>query len=375
MLILAEELKNRGLKPDNFVVETVDLTGLFERTVSPVLRGVLDLGGTIAGANLAGFHGILGFEPFEGIRLGSELADIARSYGYGGIFHSDELPAYGISETEVRDVKAKLAAADDDAFFLLAGVDQDLEAVTRYFQSRIKRAFQGSPAETRSPTEDGRTRFSRPRPGSARMYPETDISPIPISEEILARINESLPPSYSSQIETYVSKHQLSPKLAKQVFDSDRQGLFEDIVRTTHVQGSIVATTITETLVSLDRDAHDTSKILDSHLRRIFELLSEGIIAKEAIPEILTVIAEGKVDNADSAIQELSLSTLSITDLEQIIRTIVTEYRWRPGQKANDSFGPLMGEVMSKVRGRADGQKVSSLLRKAIDEVSTSASS
>ncbi len=375
MLMVAQELQKRGLDAKRVAIEVVDLTALFDRTTSPVLRGNLDSKGSVFGARLEGFKGILGYEPFDGIRLGSELADIARSHGYLGMFHSDELPAYGISEAEVSSVKSKLSTGDNDAFILLVGVDQDPKTTASFLENRIRDAYNGAPAETRSPTEDGKTRFSRPRPGAARMYPETDIFPIPVQDEFLAKIKDSLPPSYSSQIDTYISKYHLSPKLAKQVFDSDRQRLFDEIATASKVAGSVVATALTETMVSLERDGRDTSRINDDHLRRLFEVLGEGRIAKEAIPDILKVIAEGEANSTDKAIQALSLSRLGSTDLEEIIQKTVEENHDELTKHGKDSFGPLMGKVMVKVRGKADGKEVSSVLKKIIGELLNSSRS
>ena len=42
-------------------------------------------------------------------RLGRELASSAKQAGVAGIFHSDELPAYGITETEVKRVREKMS--------------------------------------------------------------------------------------------------------------------------------------------------------------------------------------------------------------------------------------------------------------------------
>ena len=41
------------------------------------------------------------------IRLGKELSQIVRFYGIGGIFHSDELPGYGISKEDVDNITGK----------------------------------------------------------------------------------------------------------------------------------------------------------------------------------------------------------------------------------------------------------------------------
>ncbi len=46
--------------------------------------------------------GMFGYSPYEGIRLGKEVAELVRFFGIGGIFHSDELPNYGVEKIRFR---------------------------------------------------------------------------------------------------------------------------------------------------------------------------------------------------------------------------------------------------------------------------------
>ena len=65
-------------------------------------------------------NGIFGKEWTPGIRLGKDIAELVRFFGLGGIFHSDELPAYGIEENELDGLKEKLQIQPNDAFLLFA---------------------------------------------------------------------------------------------------------------------------------------------------------------------------------------------------------------------------------------------------------------
>src|SRR3990172_5111886 len=140
------------------------------------------------GMRLQGFRGMLSFEPLPGVRLGRELAENVRFYGIGGVFHSDELPADGLTESEIERLRARLNCGPSDAFVILAGPEQSLGFAFGAMVERLKEAFRGIPSETRGPTPKGETRFSRPGPGAARMYPETDIPPIPIPKELVERL-------------------------------------------------------------------------------------------------------------------------------------------------------------------------------------------
>ncbi len=50
---------------------------------------------------------------------------------------------------------------------------------------------------------DGSTIFSRPRPGSSRMYPETDILPIPVDSQLLFNLKQETPLSWNDLINQY----------------------------------------------------------------------------------------------------------------------------------------------------------------------------
>ena len=55
-----------------------------------------------------------------------------------------------------------------------------------------------------------------------------------------------------------------------------------------------------------------------------------------------------------------------VTDLEEIVRTIVLERREFVKEKGMGALGPLMGIVMAEVRGSVDGRLVSQILKQEI---------
>lgn len=365
LLEIAKKLKSR-IPVERFEPISVNVSDVFKSSESKLMRKVLNGNGAVFGIKLPKFRGVLGYEPESGIRLGKEMADLVKFYGFGGIFHSDELPAYGINEKDVSNVSNELSIEKDDAFILLAGVKENMEIAISALKARSKQAFEGVPPETRGSTIDGQTKYIRPKPGSARMYPETDIPPIAIDDDLLNKVRESLPPPYEEQIDFYRSKYSLSDKLARQIYDSDYSGLFDEITNNTKISPSFIAATLTETLVSISRETLDNSLIDEECLIDAFTLLDKGMVAKEAIIDILTYIAEGKADNARDAIEKLSLSSLTKELLDEIVRDIVEKNKEIVRKRRDESFSILMGKVMEQVRGKADGKVVSSVLRETI---------
>jgi glutamyl-tRNA(Gln) amidotransferase subunit E len=106
LLGLTEELASRGVGEEGLNGDLVDTSTLFKGTKSRILKNALKKGGKVLAVRLPGFAGIVGSELCPGRRLGTEMADHARFHGgVKGIFHTDELPAYDISEEEVQALK------------------------------------------------------------------------------------------------------------------------------------------------------------------------------------------------------------------------------------------------------------------------------
>ena len=82
---------------------------LFEDTESKILKSAE----TIKAVVLKGFDGLIGREVQPGRRFGTEIASYAKKRGVSGIFHSDELPAYGITQEEVDKVSDFLKIGDE----------------------------------------------------------------------------------------------------------------------------------------------------------------------------------------------------------------------------------------------------------------------
>ena len=161
--------------------EVTDVTDIFKGCQSKVVGSAVSGGGKVLAVKLCGFAGVL--NDGGKLRLGAEMAQLARTKaGVKGIFHSDELPAYGIEQDHVDKVREHLILTGDDAFVLCAEKEEKagtaLEAVTE----RAKEALLYVPEETRDPQPDGTSRYMRPLPGAARMYPETDVPPVLLTE-------------------------------------------------------------------------------------------------------------------------------------------------------------------------------------------------
>ncbi|MGC9096599.1 MAG: Glu-tRNA(Gln) amidotransferase subunit GatE [Infirmifilum sp.] len=373
LLEIRDELVARGLSVTDILFEPVDVSKYFEKTKSKVARSALEKGGVALALKLKGFKGILGKEIQPGRRFGTELADRARYWArVGGIFHSDELPGYGISEEEVKILSEVLSLGENDAFVLVFDEREKALKALEAVYKRVLEAFSGVPEETRAANTDGTTRFMRPRPGKARMYPETDIRPIVISSQLIEKLKGELPEPPEETLKRLKKHYGLSDVLAQQLFSSEYLFFFEELVQETGVQPVIAATLLTNTLKSLRREGVNVEVLEEEHIKRVLKAVAENKLAKEAIPEVLRALAENPESSVEDVIEKLSLRGLTLQELERLVDEIISERKQLIMEKKEKAFSPIMGIVMEKVRGKIDGKIVAEVVRKKITEAISS---
>lgn len=359
---IAKKLTERNINESEFIDTVTDVTDLLRNSSSKVLKRIITDDSKIIAFVLHGFNGILSFEPYPGIRLGKELGDLVKSYGIGGIFHSDELPNYGISIDDVQSISSVLRMNKNDAFILVGGSITLLNTVLFELFNRIKKSFSGVVPETRYVRIDGITAFSRPRPGSSRMYPETDIPYISIDENTMKGLSKNIPQPWDVVIEQISKKYDINKTLAENIFDSQYFILFEKIISQTSISPSFIISKLTEDLVSLERDGYDTSILTEDVLFYLFMQLNNSRISKESVPIIFEKLLKKEVDDVEEVIRSFGTDNLTEEFVDDTISRIINENKKVISEKGLDAVGLLMGRCMEILRGKIDGEKVNKKL-------------
>ena len=366
LILIAEKLKKLSItisKEDVF-----DITEVFKDCESKIIQNALKLKIKIKAILVRNFSGMFGFEPYPGIRLGKEIGQLVRFFGVGGVFHSDELPNYGINDSDVDNVKKYLKLVDGDGFLIIAGEDSKLDYAIDSIINRIKDATQGVPAETRGATQDGETIFLRPRPGASRMYPETDIPSISVLPEEIKLAKENIPKSWNDSIAEIQQKYSLNSQLSEQIFDSEYLELFEKICKNKKNSPNFVASILCSSITNLQRKGFDAILLKPEHIIESFELLASDKIPKESLEIIFESIMSGKSENVSIAIQSTDVSSMGEDELNDILDKIIQNNMDLVKERGENALVTLMGIAMKEVRGKASGKMVNALLRKKILE-------
>ena len=300
-------------------------------------------------------------------RVGTELSDRAKFWGrVGGIFHSDEMPNYGITPEEVNSVRKAVIAGEADAFVFVADTSENVADALKAVVERAQELVTGVPAETRTAKDDGTTRYMRPRPGAARMYPETDIPPQPVTDQLIEKIRSNLPEPADKKVARMIKKHGLNEKLAKQLADSEYTFLFEDLAGISGVQASTVAAFLTETLKALKREGVQIDVVSEEQMKSIFQAVGSGELAKEALPNVFGWLSKNEGKTVQDAIAALGLKMFTEAELTSIVDRVVAANKPQVEKKGKGAYGILMGAVMKEVRGKANPELVAKLLKERL---------
>lgn len=370
LVVISQRLRERNVDASRTGEGIVDVTEIMRACESRIVQKILGGPNSVFAAFKApGFSGLVGFEPYPDIRIGKELGRLVKFYGLDGVFHSDELPNYGITDGVVAGLKAKLDTGPDDALILIGGEKRRVELATTAVVNRLKSAVDGVVAETRAATPDGQTVYLRPRPGAARMYPETDIPTIAVPQSQLQHLGRRVPLPWDVQLEELSKRYGLNQKLAGQIFDSDYLVAFEEIASKTRVPANFIASKLTEDIVSIQRQGGDPSRLTSDAISEVFARLDSGSIAKESVGPIFEKLMKNEAKSVQEAIEKAGAASISDDELARIIDGVISDNMALVKAKGSGAMSTLMGRAMAVLRGKADGQKINAVLKEKLDKL------
>ena len=369
--IISDKIKEKeiALEAINKISDVFPVTELLKDCNSKIIKDSLQNKNQIKAIRMKKFGGLIGFEPYPDIRLGKEIGQLVRFFGIGGVFHSDELPNYGIDDSDIYKIRNLLTLDENDAFLIIAGNIPSLDFAVESIINRINDARNGPPAETRAATTTGETVFLRPRPGASRMYPETDIPTIQITKDEIDLAKSKVPKPWAESLLDIQNKYKINAQLSEQIFDSEYFTLFEKICGDGKSSPNFVASVLCSTITNLQRKGLNAKLLKPDEISNTFELLKKKEITKESIEIVFEQIMSGKVLTALDAVEKASITQLSQSDLEKILDEIIEKNYDKIKEDGMRSVSAIMGVVMKEVRGKTSGSLVNELTTKKIKAI------
>lgn len=346
----------------------VDVTSALKNCSSKMISDALKKGKKVKCIKLEKFAGLLGRELQPEKRLGTEFANYAKARaGVKGIFHSDEnLEKYGISKEEINAIKKAVSASEKDAFVFVFGTDTECENALKAVSERAAQCAFGVPEETRNALPNGNTEYSRPLPGAARMYPETDLEVKIIEKSYLQNLKKELPLEVSEREKIY-AKWGLSKNLIEGMKLDNWACFFEKKAKEGY-DATKVAILLLETLTTLKREGVNVENFSEEMIGEFLKAEKEGKFTKEVSNDILRAWAKEPEKTIDEIIEKQGIGKAGKGELEKIIGKIVEKNASLIKDRGDYAVGALMGEAMKELKGKASGQEISEMLRKKIAE-------
>ena len=178
LISVKEELAERGVKTEAIKPDFIDVSRVFEGTKCKVIRKVVDKNQVIMAVKLPALLGyssgnlcLISVSEQNFLTAPSSGAELAAS----STLTNCSLLWYRTRRNRGR--AETVGAGEMDAFVFVADTAENVADALKAVVERAQELVRGVPAETRTAKDDGTSRYMRPRPGAARMYPETDIPP------------------------------------------------------------------------------------------------------------------------------------------------------------------------------------------------------
>jgi len=217
--------------------------------------------------------------------------------------------------------------------------------------------------EVRKALENGSSVFLRPLPGSARLYPETDILPIEVDKAWLDDLRKHLTEDVEHIFER-LGCLGIKEDVAKQLIVSDKLPWFDKLIKK-GIEPNAIIHVLLSLLTQLKREGINTENISYKKIEHTLLMLKKGEITKESLRDILIYASKNPDLDIEIVVKQLDIKTMSVDRAKAIINEIVKKNKHV--LKMNRPENVLMGIVMKELRGKVPGKLVMDIIKEIIE--------
>jgi Glu-tRNA(Gln) amidotransferase subunit E-like FAD-binding protein len=239
---------------------------------------------------------------------------------------------------------------------------QDMKVFQKAAENEILRqkklSDEGTPVEmeVRNVLKDSSSKFMRPLPGSARMYPETDLPLLKISRDFINEAKKDLP-KLRLDVEKELKKKGLDKEMIKLLFKQGKLNLFEELVKVLNnpvLIGKMTLLWVKDIAKHEKKTLEEVEEILEDYYFDILKFVKIGKIQENKIQEVMRALVLGKSFEEATTFEEVELD-----GVEEFVMKIIKE---KPGLSSN----AYMGLVMKEFKGKIDGKTAREIIGKYI---------
>ncbi|GAA5520877.1 Asp-tRNA(Asn)/Glu-tRNA(Gln) amidotransferase subunit GatB [Aliifodinibius salicampi] len=206
-----------------------------------------------------------------------------------------------------------------------------------------------------------------------RYFPEPDIPPVMVTDEMLEDIKESLPEMPDVRQKRFVEEFEMSEDDAQTLTESRYLAdFYEEVLEYVDSPKAVSNLILSEVLRVLNERSIDIKEfpISEERLAGLVSLREEDKINSSAMTEIFDAMLE-EDKSAEDLAKEMNLMQVSDTSfIEPIVDEVIENHpdeaeRYRDGKKGLIGF--FIGQVMQKSQGKANPQLVRELVSDRLD--------
>ncbi len=246
--------------------------------------------------------------------------------------------------------RAEIKGFQDPKVFVEV-VDKEIDRQIDELNKKIK-----TKPEVRGANPDNTTRFLRPLPGAARMYPETDLPILHIHKKLIDKAKRTLP-KLRSELEAEFIKQGLSDEYMNQLFKQNKVDEYRETIYN-YPKANFIANLILvfpkELAKRKNMKLEDVNEIIEANMLEVLNLFNKKKIKESNIKTVLENLVDGKNIDEATKIEKVEVSDIS-EDIHKLIKS-------KPGLTPN----AYMGLVMKEFKGKVDGKSAMEIIKKFV---------
>ncbi|MFO1391525.1 MAG: Asp-tRNA(Asn)/Glu-tRNA(Gln) amidotransferase subunit GatB [Agitococcus sp.] len=225
-------------------------------------------------------------------------------------------------------------------------------------------------------TNKTRAMRSKEEANDYRYFPDPDLLPVVVSEEMINTVRATLPELPTAKKARFISDYAL-PDYDAGVLVAQRElaDYFETVVKAANNQAKQASNWVmVELLGALNKTEKDISQspISAEQLGMLINRINDNTISGKIAKQVFALMLENEGKSVDDIITEKGLKQETDTGaIEAVIRevlaantTMVQEYK--AGKEK--AFNGLVGQIMKASKGKANPAQVNELLKKLLSE-------
>ncbi len=283
------------------------------------------------------------------------------------ITSEDINPKYDEKTSEhLTKIAKSLNATENDAIIIFWAPKDDVKTALETIQERALMAFDGVPPETRKWLPDGTTTFERVLPGPDRMYPDTDLPPIPLEDQYIERIKRNIKYTYDQILEK-IKKWQINENIKTYILRNNLVPIIDEIIAM-GFEPKFVAYFFGQNVKYWQyKKLNNRKKINYRKIVDMFAFIKQNNLHHEIAKRMLPIIIEHPNMELQSVLNILNFKKRKKEELIAPIDFLIEKfYQLNPKHNKEDLINWIMGELRNLAIGNISLKELRNEIQKRI---------